>query len=189
MLPYKTGIVHDVVANLSIMGTVTYATFPKVPLFSAVDSGMDGNPLGSGVFINPSGVAGTSTGVTPLTNSSGRTVAFLALDPNAQFVAGGPGTFSTTRPTIRLDDTRNVDLAIVKRFQYRDRAKIEVRGDGYNLFNHAQFTGMPISTLGTGMGFGVTPTFLLVSNPQFNNIRGFLSGNPRTVQLALRLLF
>ena len=84
---------------------------------------------------------------------------------------------------------QNVDLAIVKRFQYRDRAKIEVRGDGYNLFNHAQFTGMPISTLGSGMGFGMTPSFLLVSNPQFNNIRGFLSGNPRTVQLALRLLF
>jgi len=189
MLPYKTGIVHDVVANLSIMGTVTYATFPKVPLFSALDTGMDGNPLGSGVFINPNGVVGTSTGVTPLTNSSGRTVAFLAQDPTAQLVAGGPGTFSLARPTILLDDTRNVDLAIVKRFQYRDRAKIEVRGDGYNLFNHAQFTGMPISTLGTGMGFRMTPTFLLVSNPQFNNIRGFLSGNPRTVQLALRLLF
>jgi carboxypeptidase family protein len=189
MLPTKSGIVHDIVANLSIMGTVMYGYFPKVPLFSATDTGLDGNPLGSGVFINPNGVAGTASGVTPLTNSSGSTVAFLAQNPNAQFVSGAPGTFSLARPTVRLDDTRNVDLAVVKRFQWKDRAKIEVRGDGYNVFNHAQFTGMPITTLGTGMGFIVPPSFLVVSNPNFNNSRGFLSGNPRTIQLALRVLF
>jgi hypothetical protein len=119
----------------------------------------------------------------------GQTVAFGAADPNAQFVACAPGTFSTARPTMRLDDTRNVDLAIVKRFAIPDRARIELRGEAYNVFNHAQFTGMPISSLGSGIGARPVPTFLLVSSPQFNNIRGALSSNPRTVQLALRVMF
>ena len=124
---------------------------------------------------------------TPLTNSSGQTVAFLATNPNAQFVSGGPGTFSVARPTIRLGDTRNVDLSIVKRFSVPEKAKIEVRGDAYNLIGNPQFTGLPISTLGTGLR--AAPSFLIPDSPLFDNIRGTLSGNPRVIQLALRVLF
>src|SRR5207248_9270768 len=136
---------------------------------------------------NPAGIPGTGSGVVPLSNSAGQTVAFLAANPSAQIVAGAPGTFSSERATMRLNDTRNVDLSLVKRFTVPERAKIEVRGDAFNILSHPQFTGMPISSLGTG--FGITPGFLLATNPQFNNIRGTLSGNPRTLQFALRLLF
>ena len=189
MLPPTLGAVRDVLANLSIMTSLTYASHERVPLYSGLDTGMSGNAFGSGIFVNPNGVAGTGTGVSPLTNRSGQTVAFLANSPTAQFVSGGVGTFSTARPTLRLDDTRNVDLSIVKRFTVRDRASVEVRGDAYNVFNHAQFTGLPITTLGSGMRSIMPPSFTLASNPQFNNIRGNLSGNPRSIQLALRVVF
>ena len=189
MISGDTGWANDIFANFSIMGTFTWATWARLPLSSWLNTGMNGNGLGSGVFVNPNGIPGAGTTSTSLANSNGQTVAFLAANPNAQFVAGGPGTFSTQRPTIRLDDTSNFDLSVVKRFSFRDRAKIEVRGDAYNLFNTSQFTGMPISTLGSGVNPALTPTFLLPSNPQFNNIQGTLSGNPRTVQLALRVIF
>jgi hypothetical protein len=189
MLPKTTGWVHNILADLSLMGTVTYARSQNVPLFSGIDTGMNGNGFGSGVFVNPAGIPGTGSGVTPLKNSSGATVAFVAANPTAQFVTGGPGTFSTARPTIRLGDTRNVDVALVKRFSFPDRAKIEIRGDGYNIFNRRQVTGLPVTTLGSGLGFAPTPNFLLVSNPQFNDIRGALSSNPRTFQIALRVIF
>jgi hypothetical protein len=189
MLPRSTGMFRSIVADLSLMGTITYASSQRLPLFSGLDTGMNGNAIGSGVFVNSAGTAGTGSGTTPLTNSSGQTVAFLATNPSAQFVVGGPGTFSTARPTIRLGDTRNIDLALVKRFSIPDRAKIEIRGDGFNLFNRRQLTGLPVTTLGSGLGFAGTPSFLLVSNPQFNNIRGALSSNPRTFQLALRVMF
>jgi hypothetical protein len=189
MLPQSSGWIRDIVANLSFMGTLTYASAQTVPLFAGLDTGMNGNGFGSGVFINPSSTSGIGSGVVPLRNTAGATVAFLAADPNAQFVTGGPGTFSTARPTIKLGDTRNVDLALVKRFAFRDRAKIEVRGDSFNIFNRRQLTGLPVSTLGSGLGFAPTSNFVLLTNPQFNNIRGTLASNPRTFQLALRVIF
>jgi hypothetical protein len=187
MLPRSSGVVRDIIANLSLMGTLTYARGGRIPMFSAIDTGMNASGLGSGVFVNPNGIGGMGSGVTPLTNSSGQVVAFMATNPNAQFVAGAPGTFSAARPTMRLGDTRNIDLSVVKRFSVPEKAKIEVRADALNLFNHPQFTGMPISTLGTGTH--VTPSFLVPDSSLFNNMRGTLSGNPRTLQLALRLMF
>jgi hypothetical protein len=187
MFPHSTGWVRNILANLSFMGTLTYASSQSVPFLSGVDTGMNGNPFGAGVFVNPASSSGITTGTTPLVNSSGAVVGFVANDPNAEFVLGGPGTFSTARPTVRLGDTRNIDVALVKRFSVPDRAKIEIRGDMYNAFNRPQVTGLPVSTLGSGLGFAASP-FLLPS-PQFGNIRGTLSNNPRTVQLALRVIF
>jgi hypothetical protein len=131
--------------------------------------------------------SGTGTFATPLRNSAVATVAFLASDPNAQFVADGP--FSTERPKFRLGDTRNVDVALVKRFSAPEHFKIEARGDAYNIFNRRQLTGLPVSTLGSGLGFAPTSNFVLLSNPHFNDIRGTLASNPRTFQLALRVIF
>ena len=88
---------------------------------------------------------------------------------------------------MRLGDTRNIDLSIVKRFAVPERAKIEIRGDAYNVLNHPQFTGMPISTLGSPLV--VTPSFLVPQSSMFGNLRGTMSGNPRVIQLALRLMF
>jgi hypothetical protein len=187
MFPQSSGFVRDVIANLSVMGTATYARGSRFPVFSAVDTGMIGNGLGTGVFVNPNGTPGTASGVTPLTNGAGQIVAFQAANPNAEFVAGAPGTFSTARPTMRLGDTRNIDLSIVKRFAIPERAKLEIRGDAYNVINHPQFTGMPISTLGSPLV--ATPSFLVPNSPLFGNLNGTLSGNPRVLQLALRLMF
>jgi len=189
MLPKTSGWVHNVIANLSFMGTWTYASSQVVPMFSGLDTSMNGNGLGTGVFVNPRNTSGTATVATPLRNSAGETVAFIPSDPNAQFVAGAPGTFSTDRPKFRLGDTRNLDVALVKRFTVPEHLKVEIRGDAYNIFNRRQVTGLPVSTLGSGIGFAPTSNFVLLSNPQFNDIRGTVASNPRTFQLALRVLF
>ena len=81
-----------------------------------------------------------------------------------------------------LADTRNVDLSIVKRFSIPDRAKVEVRGDAYNLWNHPQFTGMPVSTLGPSMV--MAPSFLVPQSGMFGNINGTMSGNPRVIHMS-----
>jgi hypothetical protein len=77
----------------------------------------------------------------------------------------------------------------VKRFSIPDKTRIEIRGDALNIFNRRQVTGLPVSTLGSGIGFAPTSNFVLLTNPQFNNIRGTLASNPRTFQLALRVIF
>jgi hypothetical protein len=78
-------------------------------------------------------------------------------------------------------------MSIAKRFAIRHSVKLEARADAYNLFNHPQFTGLPISSLGNG--YSNVPGFLMVANPQFNNMRGFVSANPRTIQLAVHVTF
>src|SRR4029077_16403213 len=95
MFPHSNGWVRDVIANLSIMGTATYAKGSRVPMVSPIDTSLTGIPVGTGVFVNPNGSPGVGSGVTPLTNTSGQVVGFVATDPNAQFVSGAPGTFST----------------------------------------------------------------------------------------------
>ena len=187
MLPRSSGVLRDVVANLSIMSTLTYARGSRIPLFSPIDTGFTGSGVGTGVFVDPNGIPGMGSGTTPLTNASGQVVGFVATNPGAQFVSGAPGTFSAARPVMRLADTRNWDLSIVKRFSAPERAKIEVRGDAYNVLNHPQFTGVPISTLGSPMH--TLPSFLVPNSTLFGNMRGTLSGNPRTIQLALRVMF
>jgi hypothetical protein len=182
-----TGRARSASSNLTVTATLTYERGARVPLFNGMETGFVGIPAGTGIVVNPAGIPGTSTGVLPLTNSAGQIVAYQAVNPNAEFVAGGPGTFSTERPTFRMDDTRNIDLSIVKKFAIGHTVKLEARGDAFNLFNRPQFTGLPISTLGNGSSN--IPGFLLVSNPQFNNLRGFVSANPRTIQLALHVSF
>jgi len=92
------------------------------------------------------------------------------------------GFIPITIGTTYLGQTRNINLAVAKGFTAPDEVKIEVRGEAYNIANHPQFTGMPPSVLGNGEGFGIIPAF--VGTP-----RAFLSSNPRTIQLALRVIF
>ena len=54
-----------------------------------------------------------------------------------------------------------------------DRAKLQFRGEAFNLFNHPQF-GQPGTTEGQGTGFGMIQ---------------YTVGNPRLIQFALRIMF
>ena len=78
-------------------------------------------------------------------------------------------------------------MSIAKKFAIRQSMKLEARADAFNLFNHPQFTGLPISALGNAATN--LPGFLMVANPQFNNMRGFVTANPRTIQLAVHVTF
>ena len=63
--------VRDVLANVTIGGTYTYETPSSALIQSAANTGLGGFGLGA-VTVNPNGVAGTGSGVTPLRNSAGR---------------------------------------------------------------------------------------------------------------------
>ena len=75
------------------------------------------------------------------------------------------------RSVLRGSSWKNVDLTLAKNFKLTERLKSEVRGEFFNVTNHANFD-IPGHTLGNA-GFGVIS-----------------SAEPaRTVQLALRLVF
>jgi hypothetical protein len=130
--------------------------------------------------------------VSPLRNSQGQVVAYLANNPNAQFFAGAPGMFTGQRNYFRTPDNHNFDVAGAKRFTFMERAAFEIRAEAYNLFNTGQFIGRGSTSLGprwSAMVPGFAPGFLIPGNPDFGNLDNALGNNARMVQLALRLTF
>ncbi len=189
-------VLRNVVANLSIAGTYIYQSPQYLPALSNVDMGLTANGIGSPAVFNPRGTAGVTSGVTPVLNASGQTVAYVATNPNARFVQGAPGVFASgIRNAFKLDPVDNVDLSVTKRFTYRDRWGFELRGDAYNAFNHAQFTGVPINSFEINQAGLFANNLALVSGlmtaggPGFGAASEFLPSNARVLQLALRMTF
>src|SRR5581483_4239466 len=121
-----------------------------------------------GVFVNPNGTAGVGSGVTPLYNTSGQLVAYQAMNPNARYVAGAAGTYSTSNPTVGFNPINNFDMMAVKAFGIRDKFRLELRGDAYNVFNHPQFTlsnPHDIGTMNLGLVNLLNPASAGFANP------------------------
>ncbi len=189
-------VMRNIFANFVISGGYIYEWPARLPLLAL--SGADVN--GIGVRPWSSTTSGTTNNIspsTPLTNSAGQPVAFLATDPSATFFTGGPGVAGGARNAIELSPINNLNVSAVKRFSYHDRAAFEIRADAYNVVNHPQFTYAPITGL-SSTSFGLVPNFINGQSPvvpnvtipgstTFNDPSKFFSSNPRVLQLALRV--
>ena len=182
-----SSMVRNILANLVFSGTYTYETPMYIPALSGVDAGLNFGGLGAGVLVNPNGIAGTGTDVTPLRNSNGAIVGYMANDPNAAFVRAGAGVYTNGAfPRLKMDHTNNFDVALVKGFSYRDRVRFELRGEAYNLFNHPQFIGNEINNIGLQP---IPGNLFIPGSVGFNDPRNMLPSNARMLQVALRLTF
>jgi hypothetical protein len=65
----------------------------------------------------------------------------------------------------------NLDYSLFKNFSFTERARLQLRGELFNAFNHTRL-GNPVST---------------VTSPQFSTITSAL--DPRIVQLAAKIIF
>jgi hypothetical protein len=170
-------------------GTYTYESAPQLTPLAGINAGLNANALGTRAIFNPNGTAGIGSGVTPLTNAQGATVAYLINNPTAQFIQGGPGTFQGfSRGGLFLSETNNFDVAASKRFNFLEAASLEVRAEAYNVFNHRQVTGGSINTIGFRSPL-LMPNFLVPGTADFNNFDASFPSNTRTLQLALRFVF
>jgi hypothetical protein len=83
-----------------------------------------------------------------------------------------PGTFGNgPRDTFSGPGTIQWDMSLSRRFQYRERWKMELRGEFFNIMNHANWNG-PSSA---------------VNSSTFGQITSF--GSPRLIQLAMKFYF
>jgi hypothetical protein len=90
----------------------------------------------------------------------------------AAFARNAIGTFGTApRNMMAGPGIANLDLAVMKRFSLRERARLEFRGEFFNSLNRPNFNN-PVAT---------------VSSPNFGRITS--AGDPRLVQFALKLAF
>jgi carboxypeptidase family protein len=89
---------------------------------------------------------------------------------------------SLGRNSIRLPAINNVDTALMKSFNFTERAKLTFRFEVFNLFNHPEVWGMNTSFNADNPGSGLS-----ASSGQFGQANAFRDA--RTIQLALRFAF
>ncbi|HKV38201.1 MAG TPA: carboxypeptidase regulatory-like domain-containing protein, partial [Blastocatellia bacterium] len=191
----REGLLRSVAGGWSVAGTYTFESGEPATVQSGIDSNLNGDAAGDRVLVNPNGISGTSTTVTPI-DSSGHaasnissTVAYVANDPNAQYVQAGPGAQATGgRNTLILPRIDNVDFSIFKNFRIREGMKVQFRVDMLNALNHPQWT--------PGSVDGVNPittaaanALVTAGNLQFNRPDLVFSSNPRIIQMGLRFDF
>jgi Carboxypeptidase regulatory-like domain len=180
---------RNLIGNLQFAGTYTYEAPEYGTPQSAADANLNGDAATDRVIINTNGTPGLSSDVTALKNTSGATVAYLANNPNAQFIRAQPGAFATSgRNILRTQPVNNFDFNFVKSFNIRERSKLEFRADFFNGFNHPQYTpGRPNNVTFLSRS-GVT-NYLTPGNPVFARFDQVYSSNPRNVQFAAKLTF
>ena len=183
--------VKNLVGNWEFAPIYTYQSGEYYTVQSGIDSNLNGDSASDRAVDNPAGVPGTSTGVTALKNSAGATVAYLANNPNAQYIQAGAGVLpNVARNTLAGRPIDDIDMTIVKRFSFHERYKLEFQGQFLNFFNHPQFiAGRLNDVFLDNFSLASYRTMLLTGSSNFNNPESVLNSNARSIQLALKLKF
>jgi outer membrane receptor protein involved in Fe transport len=88
------------------------------------------------------------------------------------FKQQAPGTYGNAgRDSIIAPGTFNFDVAVSREFSMRERYRLQVRGDFFNILNHPNWNSPGLSI--TGATFGQITTF----------------GSPRIIQMAMKFFF
>jgi hypothetical protein len=187
------------------------------PEYATVQAGVDvngnGDTAGDRVVINPHGVRGTGTGVTPLCSSglpSGVScdpvgdsasrdyvVGYVANNPNAYYVGGdtinGWGKYmwaNARRNTLAMPHINNFDFTIVKRINFTEHQSLEFQAQALNLFNHAQYIPGYINDVAP-LGYTGNNVLAMLEpdTSTFNQPKAVFSNQPRGLLLALKFNF
>jgi len=220
-LPYfKSGnwLRRNVVGNWLLAPIYTYQTGEPADVQSSIDANLNGDAAGDRSIFNAKGVSGAGSDITPLCTSAlpgfatcGENdfsakngppgpknfdsrpfmVAYLASNPNAQYITAGQGALANTgRNTLQTRPISNLDVTAAKRFSLTERMHLEFQAQFLNVLNHPQFTPGFANRVDS-IGFtGSAPTnYLTPSNAVFNQPERAFPSNSRTLQLALKFIF
>ena len=185
----KSWVKRNVLGNYQIAGVYTVESPEWVTPQSAADANLNGDAAADRVIINANGTPGLSSDVTALKNTRGDTVAYLANNPNAQFIRAQRGAFATGgRNLIPGRAINNWDFNVSKIVSFRERYRFQVRADFFNGFNHPQYTPGTVNNINSTNRANVT-NYLTPGNALFGKFDQVYSSNPRVIQLGAKLTF
>ncbi len=159
---------------------------PWTPLSQANSVG-NGDVQVQRAIVNTAATNPTGTRSSPVTNSAGAIVGYVANDPNARFVQAGVGSLPTAeRNSLRAPGINNIDLMLSKSFGIGGSQTIQFQAHFFNLLNHPQFTAANLLAVDPGLGLN----YAFVGSAGFNDIeRAGATGGARIVQLVLKFSF
>jgi hypothetical protein len=195
-IPFSTTsgtLMKAFLGNWSVAPIYTWESPEYVTALSQTDSNLNSDFFSDRTIVNPAGVNGTGSDVTPLTNGAGKTVAYLADNPNARYIVAGPGAYANGgRNTLAGRPIDNLDLNILKDIHTGEKIRVQLSAQLFNALNHPQFVpgftnrvDNPASPNNSGNVFN----YLTPGSAIFNKPEAVYSSNPRGIQVALKLLF
>ncbi len=181
----------NIVGNWQFAPIYTFQSPEYATVQSNADANLNGDSAPDRAVINPAGVPNTSSLVTPLKNSAGATVAYLATDPTAYYIQAGAGALATgSRNTISTPDINNWDFALLKRVNITERQSLQFIFQATNIFNHAQYVPGLISDVQSyGQASGSVRNAILTGQPTFDQWNTVFTNHPRAVVLVLKYAF
>ncbi len=180
---------RNLAGNYQLSGVYTAESPEWVTPQSATDANMNTDAAGDRVIVNPTGTPGTGSDVTPLKNSAGQVVAYLAVNPNAQFIRASSGALATSgRNILPTNPINNFDMNVVKSFSAGERYHVELRADFYNALNHPQYTPGRLNSVLSTSHINET-NYLTPGNPLFGRWDQVFPSNARIIQLAAKFNF
>jgi len=183
-------IKRNVLGNYEFSPVYTWESGQWGTVQSADDANLNGDAAPDRAIFNPAGHKGVGSDISALTNTAGFTVAYLATNPNAQYITAGLGAFATSsRNTLQTPPINNFDVSAAKHFKFGERYSIDFLAQAFNLFNHPQFTTGYLNDVVSNGVTGPARNFFIPSNAVFDTARQNFSSHPRTMQLALKLSF
>ena len=180
---------RNVLGNWVLAGMYT----AESPQYATVQSGLDSNRNLDGatdrVVVNPDGRDRTGSAVTPLTNSGGDVVGYLADNPNARYVKAGAGVHPNGgRNTLPLRGINNFDCSVSKRVAIGESKAVEFRAAFYNALNHPQFAPGSLNSV-RAVSSNVTRNNLIPGHALFDRPDQVYDSHAREIRLVLRFTF
>jgi len=191
-----------------VSGIYTYESPQYATVQSGVDSNLNGDSVGDRSVVNVNGTPGIGSAVQPLASDgslvtantsctvgasvakgSACTVAYVATNPNAQYIVAGLGALATGgRQTMAFRPINDWDVQFKKQFVIRERFKLQFAAQFFNLFNHPQYVSGYLSNISQHSG-NATNNNLIPNSPIFNDPTSVFSSNPRSTQFTARIEF
>jgi len=160
-------ILDGIIGGWSIASTFTVQSGQPIAIGMSLPRLADGNQRPNVTCANP----GTGIGYhnAAATGNPFINVACFA-DPGDQQLGNAPRYFSS----LRLDGISNLDAAMRKEFPIKDRVRLQVRFEAFNILNVTRF-GLPNNAYG---------------DPLFGNVNSLAPGfTPRRIQIVARAEF
>ena len=210
-LPYYKSsdnfFLRNVVGNWKVAPIYTYESPEYATVLSGVNSNLNGDS-GAAIdrtIINPNGVKGTGSAVTPIYSPSlasncgagspsnvqcnGNLVGYTAVNPNAYYIQAGSGTLPNgARNSLPVRPINNFDLSAFKRLTVREHYSLEFGAQAFNVLNHPQYIPGTVDNV-NATSYTSSYNFQTVSNAFFNRPDKEFTNNARTMQLSLKFAF